>query len=165
MLKFAALGSQQFERAIQLLNEVGKWNRSKGRHQRISDLSPETYAQWQSERSNFGISESGRLVGVVTLRKEQLLDWPEYLSKGEVWMLRALATHPDFRHRGIGEFAIANVKKMVAVGDSIFLDCVNEFLPTYYQSHGFEVIATRYVTFGKRELQKREICLMVFQNS
>lgn len=134
--------NDQFDEAYGLLEQVGQWLQSLGRRQRVSRITRETYAAWQADECNYVVLDGHTIAGILTLRTEQLLDWPEV--SGGVPFLRALATHPLYRGRGVGragvEFAIDK-----AAPDALYLDCVSDFLPDYYASVGFEPIGRRVI--------------------
>jgi predicted N-acetyltransferase YhbS len=138
--RFSLLDDSQVEEAFAILRRVGQWNRSQGRRQRISNMTLAMYQHWQSEHANFVITERDKIVGLVTLRRESLDDWPAHVRLGKAWMLRGLATHPEHRHRGVGAFAVRQAVHWVNQREDIYLDCVSDFLPDYYEALGFEKI-------------------------
>jgi predicted N-acetyltransferase YhbS len=137
---FSLLDDSQVEAAFAVLQRVGRWNRSQGRHQRISNMTLAVYQQWQSEHANHIVTEGNQIVGLVTLRRESLDDWPDYALLGKVLMLRGLATDPEHRHRGVGAFAVRRAVQLGDEREDIYLDCVSNFLPDYYETLGFEKI-------------------------
>jgi predicted N-acetyltransferase YhbS len=136
---FSLLDDDRVDDAFAVLQSVGRWLESRGRRQRISKTTRASYLQWQSEKANFVVQEAGEIVGLVTLRRESLVDWPAHAERGPVWMLRGLATHPGHRNRGIGALAVRQAVELANSKD-VYLDCVSDFLPDYYQQLGFEKI-------------------------
>jgi GNAT superfamily N-acetyltransferase len=151
-LKFIALDDSRCEESFAVLDSVARWIQQQGRRQRISKISLPTYRQWQSEGANYVVTENDQIVGLVTLRNELLKDWPNFLSLGTVPMLRALATHPDHRGKGVGGFAIGEAAKLCYPRTAIYLDCVSEFLPNYYAQYGFVAIAEQRRNYPDDEL-------------
>lgn len=137
---FLRLEDSQLEEAYGLLQRVFAHLKVRGRRQRISKTTWETYSRWQLEKANYGVHESGALVGLVTLRYEVLDDWPDYRPLGSVRMIRALATHPDHLGQGVGAFTVAGAVSRCDRREEIFLDCVSDFLPGYYRTLGFEQV-------------------------
>lgn len=156
-LVFAKLPDDRVLEAFEVLKEVATWIESQGRRQRISKTKLEDYQQWQSEGANYIVlsgsetesKSDAKIAGLVTLRREPLSDWPELAELGPVWMLRGLATHPRFRHNGVGKLAVNESVRLVS--ENIYLDCVSQFLPEYYGSLGFEVIDQQTKAFDDNE--------------
>ena len=138
---FLPLEDSRLDESFDLLDRVARWLERQGRKQRIAHVTLPTYQQWQVERTNYAVMENDQIVGIVTLRKEQLDEWPEFQSLGPVYLIRALATHPDHRGKGIGEFAVTAAIKYCMNDSAVYLDCVDDFLPDYYANLGFEIIA------------------------
>lgn len=127
--------------AFALLRAVGERLERDGRRQRISRTSRATYDRWQSARANHAVVDGSEIVGIFTLLREPLRDWPDLDIEQVVPFIRALATHPDHRGRGIGALAIRTALTMLEPGEPLYLDCVSDFLPGYYRSLGFETLA------------------------
>lgn len=140
-LTLSLLDDSQVADAYALIGLAANWLRRHGRKQRVANITLQNYRQWQTERANYVVTENQQIVGIVTLLEEQLDEWPEFRSLGAVNMMRALVTHPDHRQKGIGRFAVNEVIKRCADKPSVYLDCVNDFLPAYYSQLGFEVVA------------------------
>ena len=140
-LTFSILDDSRVEESFAVLDRVAHWIQEQGRRQRISKITLPTYRQWQSERANYVVTDNDQIVGLVTLRHELLEEWPDFWSLGSVPMLRALATHPDHRGKSIGGFAIGEAAKLCVECSAIYLDCISEFLPSYYALLGFVAIA------------------------
>lgn len=140
-LTFSLLDDSQVTESFALIELAARWLRQQGRRQRIANITLPIYQQWQTERANYVVTENHQIIGIVTLREEPLDEWPAFQSLGHVYMIRALATHPDHRREGIGAFAIKEVMKLCDDKGAVYLDCVSDFLPTYYAELGFEVIA------------------------
>ena len=139
--QFLPLSDDRVEEAFTLLQAVAKSIQAQGRRQRISKTSLDTYRRWQAEQANYAVTDSDEIIGLLTLRREPLVDWPDFLQLGPVWMLRALATHPDHGGEGVGVWAVPEAIKLCGAGELIYLDCVTEFLPGYYGQLGFKPIA------------------------
>ena len=148
---FLPLEDSRLDESFDLLNRVARWLERQGRKQRIAQVTLPTYQQWQSERTNYVVMENDQIVGIATLRKERLDEWPEFQSLGPVYLIRALATHPDHRGKGIGEFAVNEAIKCCTNQSHIYLDCVNDFLPSYYMGLGFEVIAQQHRLYSNND--------------
>ncbi|MEM7457154.1 MAG: GNAT family N-acetyltransferase [Planctomycetota bacterium] len=141
--RFAQLEDDRVHEGFAVLQRAGEWLTSLGRRQRITNTTFDNYSLWQSDGDNYAVLESDRVVAVATLRLEVLKDWPDYSECGPSLMLRGLATDPDFRGSGAGTFAIDQIKSLRMDEGDIYLDCVSDFLPDYYQRHGFETIDQR----------------------
>ena len=150
------VSDDQVEEAFGILGEIGRWLAANGRNQRISSTPFESYLRWQHERVNYCIHCNGQLAGIYSLPQEPLSDWPEYARDEPVRWLRALATHPDFRGRGVGEYAISQA--LEHVDEPVYLDCVSGFLPTYYSRSGFR-------TIGRKMIGDFDVTLMRHANS
>lgn len=158
-LEFVALDDSRVAEAFGVLGIVGQWLESLGRRQRISKTTYDSYLQWQSEQANFVVTQEDKIIGLVTLRNEQLDDWPDHV-RGPQLMLRALATHPDHQGKGVGGFAIRETIAGPGKGQLIFLDCVSDSLPDYYATFGFVPVARQIKTFEDGE--SFDITLMQF---
>jgi len=133
--------SNQVDEAFGVLRRVAKWLKEKGRRQRISKTSFATYQKWQEEGVNYLVLEGKQIAGVFSLPREPFAEWPTLGIPGSVVWLRSLATDPAHRHKGVGACAIRSALQTVGPKNILYLDCVSDFLPDYYQSHGFEVVA------------------------
>ena len=105
----------------------------------------EVYGRWQSEQGNFAVWAGARIVGVFTLVRKPLAEWPRVSISGPVLWLRALATHPDHRGREIGRRAVRVAQALATREAYLYLDCVSAFLPAYYVALGFEPIARQVI--------------------
>lgn len=140
---FALLPAARVREAFDVLQLVAAKIAQSGRQQRISKTSLATYESWQAEGANYLVMDQNAIAGLVTLRQELLNDWPDSGEPAPVWMLRALATHPDYTARGVGTFAVRHAIALVDELTPVYLDCVSGFLPDYYQRLGFEPVARR----------------------
>ena len=131
--------------AFDVLADATHWLAQRGRRQRISRLTREVYGRWQREQGNFAVWAGTRIVGVFTLVREPLAEWPRVSIRGPVLWLRALATHPDHRGREIGRRAVRVAQALAAREAYLYLDCVSAFLPAYYAALGFEPIARQVI--------------------
>lgn len=140
---FSVLNDSRVDEAFAVLQLVGRNIQSQGRRQRISNTTLDTYRLWQREHANFVVTDGpdGPIIGLVTLRDEQLDDWPSFVELGPVPMLRGLATHPEYLRQGIGDFAVRKSIETRPTGTTIYLDCVSGFLPSYYGRLGFQPVA------------------------
>lgn len=141
--RLVPLPAARVREAFDVLQLVAAKIAQAGRQQRISKTSFTTYESWQVDGVNYVVMEQDTIVGLVTLRKESLDDWPDVSEPAPVWMLRALATHPDSSGRGVGAFAVQQAVELLDDRATVYLDCVSGFLPDYYQSLGFEPVARR----------------------
>lgn len=126
--------------AFDVLTEVSRWLVAKGRRQRIAGTTWATYRRWQSAGGNHLVRDGPRIAGIFSVVREPLDDWPMIDVEGPVRWLRALATHPDFRGRGVGARAVDAALRMLPPSELLYLDCVSDFLPAYYAAHGFETV-------------------------
>ena len=151
----------RFDEAFDLLSAVGKWLEAKGRRQRISATTQETYARWQAAEQNYVVLDDTTIVGIFTVCDEILNDWLDFVPNTPVPFLRALATHPDYRGCGVGSAGIAAAINMVAPRP-LYLDCVSDFLPDYYAANGFQEVARQVRTYPDGDY---DITLMVSQTA
>ena len=162
MLKFQPLPDCRIHESFLVLQTVGARIKESGRRQRISHITFETYLRWQQERANFIVTDDSDIAGLVTIRNEELKDWPKYIGLGRVQMVRGLATNPDFRGQRVGQFALTELIKQFGK-QPIFLDCVTGFLPSYYAKFGFKVLCEATVSRPTRTgCLQYEICLMKY---
>ena len=147
----------EFSDAFAVLQSVAQWLRAKGRRQRISATTLETYSKWQEAGQNYAVIEGQTIVGVFTLCHEVLTDWPDVAPPHAVPFLRALATHPDHRGKGVGALALESAGELSG-SEPLYLDCVSDFLPTYYSLHGFEPVQRQQRTYPDGDY---DITLMV----
>lgn len=129
----------QFSAAFAVLRAAAGWLEEQGRRQRISATTVETYRAWQQAGHNFVATDGDRIVGVFTVCREVLRDWPTVAPAHPVPFLRALAIHPEYRGQDVGALAVRSALDMVAP-EALYLDCVSGFLPTYYARLGFEIV-------------------------
>ena len=133
---------------------VPGWNK-RGRQQRIAHTTRERYQSWQSAGWNHVVLHEDTIVGVFTLCVEPLTDWLS-APRHPVPFLRALATDPDWRGCGVGAFGIRSAIELAAP-EPVWLDCVSDFLPGYYQQHGFHQIDRRDIRTDDGDY---DVCLM-----
>ncbi len=146
-LRIEPVADDSVEQAFSVLTETARWLIAEGRRQRIGNTSFETYQAWQKSSANYVVLKSNEIAGIFSLPVEDFVDWPAYQHiDASIW-LRALATHPDFRNQQIGEFAIRSALEL-AGGETVYLDCVSGFLPSYYGKQGFEVIDQQVKEFS-----------------
>ena len=132
--------AETFEASWNVLTDAVAWTKSQGRRQRISNITRQTYMNWQSQAVNFSVWRAECITGVFSLPTQSFQSWPSHdTGKPAVW-LRALATHSDYRGIGIGGFAIQFALFSIGCGTNLYLDCVAGFLPEYYQKMGFEFL-------------------------
>ena len=91
--------------------------------------------------ANYLVTDGTTRVGVFTVVRESLQDWPMIAVTDPVPWLRALATHPDHRGSHVGRVAIRAAIEAARPSPFLYLDCVSGFLPEYYASNGFELVA------------------------
>lgn len=137
------LPASRVSEAYEVLQQVAEAIRVRGRRQRISQTSLETYQQWQADDTCFILTEDDRIIGLVTLCREVLTTWQDVVGTKPVPMIRALAVHPDHSGRGVGSFVLNHILTRIDPGEWVYLDCVSEFLPDYYAAHGFERLQRR----------------------
>ena len=148
---------REFKNAFAVLQSVAQWLKAKGRRQRISATTLETYSKWQEAGRNYAVIEGQTIVGVFTLCHEVLSDWPDVAPPHAVPFLRALATQPDHRGKGVGALALESADELSG-SEPLYLDCVSDFLPTYYSQHGFEPVQRQQRTYSDGDY---DITLMV----
>lgn len=159
-LKTHPTTAPQFDAAFAVLKRVGAWLESKGRRQRIADTTRESYAAWQSDGCNHVVLCDDTIVGVFTLCRETLTTWEGVAPSHPVLFLRALATDPDWHGCGVGAFGIATAVELAAP-EAVWLDCVSDFLPSYYEQQGFHRIDRRIVCSGEDQAQPQyDVTLM-----
>ncbi len=139
--QFLTLPDSRVDEAYAVLQRVAEAIRARGRRQRIAQTSLETYRQWQSDKANYIVTEDDRIAGLLTLCRETLSAWQHVVGASKTRMLRALATHPDYSGRRIGEFAVNSALTLIEPDEYVYLDCVSGFLPDYYAKLGFETVA------------------------
>ncbi len=142
-LQFEPVSNDETADAFGVLQAVARWLEQQGRRQRIANTRYETYLQWQAQSGNYRVTRAGKTVGIFSLVYEPLLDWTDVEVDEPVYWLRALCTHPDYRGLNVGGFAIEASLSLVDSNAPLYLDCVSGFLPSYYEKHGFESVATQ----------------------
>jgi len=105
----------------------------------------------QQRGQNFGLFSGDTLTVILSLIREVSSYWKGELGERERWWLSTLATLPSLKGMKYGEKAVAKALTMMdAKGvKELYLDCVDvdNFLPSFYQKLGFEVIARRSITY------------------
>lgn len=134
------VNSAEVDEAVQILHRVREWLEQHGRRQRIAHTTLEVYLQWQAHEANYAVFEGADLVGIFSLPSESLTEWPSVRVPQPVTWLRALATDPAHRGKGIGAFAVKSALRIAGPSNPVYLDCVSDFLPGYYTSLGFEPV-------------------------
>jgi GNAT superfamily N-acetyltransferase len=143
----APIPEGEVESGYAVLRTVAAWLDSIGRRQRIARTTFETYRRWQAAKGNHAVRVGDSIACVFTVVREPLADWPDAGITGDVWWLRALATHPEHRGRGHGAAAVVAARELVPDHEALYLDCVSDFLPEYYAALGFEHVARQVRTF------------------
>jgi GNAT superfamily N-acetyltransferase len=142
-LRIRRVVGHETEATFDVLKKVAVWLEQKGRRQRIAKTTFDTYMMWQEDDANYVVLDRVEIVGVFSLPRERLNDWPMADIEEPVVWLRALATDPAHQKKGVGAFAVKEALKLVASPEPLYLDCVSDFLPGYYESLGFETIASQ----------------------
>ncbi len=132
---------EEAEAAFGVLARVAAWLKLKGRRQRIVNTTLGTYMTWQNDGANHAVLDDGQIVGIFSLPREPLDEWPMIAIEEPVAWLRALAIDPTHHRKGIGALAVTTALQIVGSPEPLYLDCVSDFLPSYYKSLGFETIA------------------------
>lgn len=141
--QLSRLPESRVSEAYDVLQQVAEAIRARGRRQRISQTSLETYRQWQADDACFILTEHQHIIGLVTLCREVLSAWQDVVGTAPVPMIRALAVHPDHSGRGVGSFTLNHILTRIDRREWVYLDCVSGFLPDYYAAHGFERMERR----------------------
>jgi len=129
---------------FELLQRVGVHLRQKGRTQRVASLPLATYERWQHLGWNFLIEAETQLQGIFSLTRETLAEWPDFTAAQRVHCLRTLAIAPEHQGKGLGRLAVTHALNMPRDG-APYLDCVEGSLPKFYETAGFNRVATRSV--------------------
>jgi len=142
-LRVRCVLDHEAEAAFAVLKRVSVWLEQLGRRQRIAKTTFDTYMLWQNSGVNYVVVDDLEIAGIFSLPYEPLTEWRTTLDIEEpVAWLRALATDPAHRRKGIGALAVSHALEVRSPA-AIYLDCVSGFLPSYYGSLGFEVIGTQ----------------------
>ncbi len=138
-LRCARTRNDQLDEAFRIIQLTGQWLEQIGSQQRVGATSRETYEHWQERGENFVVLDEETVVGVFSLCRQNMEDWPDATPDEPVLCLRALTTHPAHRGRQIGSTAIQHALRLCGT-ERLYLDCVVGFLPDYYAAHGFEQV-------------------------
>ena len=145
--EFRRLQPGEVMAAEDLLRQVAGEIRKAGRRQRVAETTREMLEQWQREQALWGVLDRRELLGVVAMRRETLLNWPDWVHLGPQWMVRGLATAPAHRGKSVGRFAMQRLLNRW-VSEPVYLDCVSQFLPEFYAGLGFRELARREQMFS-----------------
>lgn len=141
-LRVRLVDGSEIPAAFSVLKKVAASLEKKGRRQRIAKTTLDTYMMWQENDSNYVVLDRAEILGVFTLARQRLDEWPMIDIEEPVVWLRALATDPAHQKKGVGAFAVKKALELVSP-EPLYLDCVSGFLPGYYQSLGFETITSQ----------------------
>ena len=163
---FSRLDQARLDEAFQIFQQVGQHLSATGSRQRIGQTTRADYQSWQDEKANYIVTTNSVLdsiqidpiVGVVTLRQEVLVQWPNQNHLGQVSMLRGLAIHPDYQGQRVGTFAVEQLLKCNPDCRPVFLDCVVSSLPGFYETLGFEAVDRQLLKTA--DIGALDICLM-----
>jgi ribosomal protein S18 acetylase RimI-like enzyme len=145
--RVAQTSDDRFDEAFAVLHDVAVWLETLGRRQRITAITRDRYAEWQSKGQNHVVLDGSTVAGIFTVCEEQLTDWLESVPNTPLPFLRALATHPHYRGQGVGAIATQHAIRQVAP-EVLYLDCVSDFLPSYYTSVGFHEVARQVRSYS-----------------
>lgn len=151
------------ESTFRVLKRVAAWLEEQGRRQRIAKTQFTTYRMWQKKGVNYVVLDEDQIAGVFSLPCEPPREWSAMNIKNPVIWLRSLATDPAHRGKGVGAFAVNYAIESVSPAP-LYLDCVSGFLPTYYTSLGFKIVASQVHTYPD-EPHAYDITLMKYCNA
>lgn len=155
---------REAEAAFSVIKRVAVWLAQKDRRQRIANTDFDTYMRWQDDKVNYVVLDGKEIAGVFSLPRERFDEWSMVDVKEPVVWLRALATDPAHQKKGVGAFAVNEALNLIASPEPLYLDCVSDFLPGYYESLGFETIARQTRRYPGED-QPFDITLMRHLNS
>jgi ribosomal protein S18 acetylase RimI-like enzyme len=145
------LKEEEFDQAYDIYIDVFEWLKAKGVRQWLVPISRTTYQERHLRGENFGYFISGELCAIVSLANMLTKYWAVRLGEVHRWWISMLAVSASRRRMGIGREVVRAAEDYVHTlnGEEVFLDCVDEkgFLPLYYESLGYSVIARQEITY------------------
>jgi ribosomal protein S18 acetylase RimI-like enzyme len=145
------LQEEEFDQAYDIYLDAFEWLKVKGVRQWLVPISRATYQERHLRGENFGYFISGELCAIVSLTNMLMKFWAAQLGKVPRWWISMLAVAASRRRMGIGRETVRTAEEHVRSlsGKEVFLDCVDEkgFLPLYYGSLGYCVIARQEITY------------------
>lgn len=129
--------------------DVVAWLRAKGIRQWLRPLTAEEFAERQARGELFGAFNETRLVATVSLAFEEDDDWREHIGPEKRWWLKTLAVARAGGGQGVGEWTVRACETHLGDGGAkeLYLECVDGFLPTYYECFGYEVLKRATITY------------------
>lgn len=129
--------------------EVADWLKGRGVRQWLHRLSLEEFAERQERGELFGGFSAGRLASTVCLAFENDDDWQQHIGPEKRWWLKTLAVVRAGGGRGVGEWTVRAAETHLAGAGAkeLHLECVDGFLPTYYERLGYEVLRRATITY------------------
>lgn len=129
---------------------VYEWLNAKGVRQWLRALSKETFAERQRDGQLLGFYVDDRIAAVVTLAFEATTYWTEVIGDSRCWWIKSLAVARVWHGAEVGKRVMKECEAMIrdAGASEAFIDCVDTgFLPRYYASLGYEVLARNEITY------------------
>jgi ribosomal protein S18 acetylase RimI-like enzyme len=145
------LQEEEFDQAYDIYLDAFEWLKAKGVRQWLVPISRSTYREQHLRGENFGYFISGDLCAIVSLANMPTKYWTAQLGEVPQWWVSILAVSTFRRGMGVGRETVRAAEDYVRElnGEEVFLDCVDEkeFLPLYYESLGYSVIARQEITY------------------
>lgn len=145
------LKEEEFDQFYEIYLDAFEWLKAKGVRQWLVPISKGIYQEQQLRGENFGYFISWNICGIVSIAKKVTKYWAVHLGEVPRWWISTLAVASSYHGMGIGREMVKAAEDYIQTlnGEEIFLDCVDEkeFLPIYYGSLGYSVVARQEITY------------------
>jgi ribosomal protein S18 acetylase RimI-like enzyme len=150
-IAFSRLPDDQADVAYRIVCDAVEWLASRGIRQWTHPLPRDEWKKRQHSGENHGLTCDGKLAVVLSLIRETHPYWNQQLGADAHWWLSTVTTAPAFRGRRMGRRAIQEAAAFLRDdgADRLHVDCVHGegFLPGYYESLGFDLVARRDIEY------------------
>ena len=149
--EFKEIDNSRAEEAYSIVCQRTNWLHSKGIKQWSEPLPKPIFDDRQKNGQNFGLFCNAQLAVFLSLIKEGIPYWQEEIGDADVWWLTTLTSSIDFSGRKLGQVAVRQAIDFLE-GKSIttlYLDCIDGFLPKYYERIGFKKVIQKDIDFPK----------------
>jgi hypothetical protein len=149
--EFRRIDNSEIDEAYSIVCQRTDWLNSTGLKQWTEPLPKSVFDNRQKSGQNFGLFCNDQLVVFLSLVKESIPYWQKEIGNADVWWLTTLASSIDFLGKNLGETAVGRAINFLKGKNvtTLYLDCVEGFLPMYYGRIGFKKIIQKDIDFPK----------------
>ena len=149
--EFRKINNTEADGAYSIICQRTDWLNSKGIKQWTEPLPKPVFDNRQKSGQNFGLFCNDQLAVFLSLVKESIPYWQEGIGNADVWWLTTLASSVDSSGQDLGHITVRQAVDFLDGKNvtTLYLDCIDGFLPVYYERIGFRRIVQKDIDFPK----------------